>query len=383
VGSQFAVIDVETTGVGNKDRIVEIAIVVLDEQLNIIDEYDTLVDPMRDVGPVNIHGISPSMLANAPTFDEVAAAVRERVHGRVIVAHNLPFDRRIVKNEYARLHADLIPGTGICTLKGTGERLSLACDRYGIDLISHHRALADARATAQLLQAIFEEEETESARIDNLTQPLNPRTLRREANLSEEVPFLPRIISSIRYPTSDGMLMCYLDALDWVLDDLIITPDERIHLIELASELGLKPAAIADANRRYLASMINAAWRDGTITAEENQIIKKVADLLDVKEFDIPEVTEVSVRPVSFALGVRVCFTGTALDQNGNKISRGRLESVAANAGLQPVSSVTKKACDLLVASDPASQSGKAAKARKFDIPVVSVSEFLEKVGDV
>ncbi|WP_417851426.1 exonuclease domain-containing protein [Thalassoglobus sp.] len=63
-GAEDAVIDVETTGVGNKDRIVEVAVVVLNENLKIIDEYDTLVDPLRDVGPVDIHGFSPSMLTN-------------------------------------------------------------------------------------------------------------------------------------------------------------------------------------------------------------------------------------------------------------------------------------------------------------------------------
>ncbi len=381
MGAEYAVIDVETTGVGNKDRIVEVAVVVLNENLKIIDEYDTLVDPLRDVGPVDIHGISPSMLANAPIFDDVSAAVRERIHGRVIVAHNLAFDLRMVKNEYARLHADLLPGRGICTLRGTGERLLTACKRYGVNLHAHHRALADARATAQLLQRIFEDGETVSARVENLTYPLNPRTLRREANESVEVPILPRIISAIRYPTSDGSLLCYLDALDWVLDDLVITDEEQTHLAELASELGLNSEAVADANRRYLASMIHAAWRDEIITKEENQLIRKVADLLNVKEFTIPDVTKVSTGPASFAEGTRVCFTGTALNEHGEKLSREQLESLAANAGLQPVSNVTKKGCDLLVAADPASRSGKSGNARKFGIPVVSVDEFLIEIG--
>lgn len=39
--------------------------------------------------------------------------------------------------------------------------------------------------------------------------------------------------------------------------------------------------------------------------------------------------------------------------------------------------SATKTGCDLLVAADPNSQSGKAAKARKFGIPIVSLEDFL------
>ena len=49
----------------------------------------------------------------------------------------------------------------------------------------------------------------------------------------------------------------------------------------------------------------------------------------------------------------------------------------ATVAGFVPVDSVTKKACDLVVAANKASMSGKAKKARDFGIPVISVEEFL------
>ena len=58
--ARYAVIDVETTGLHNQDRIVEIAIVTLDQDLTVVDEFDTLVDPGRDVGPTGIHGITAS-----------------------------------------------------------------------------------------------------------------------------------------------------------------------------------------------------------------------------------------------------------------------------------------------------------------------------------
>jgi len=76
-----------------------------------------------------------------------------------------------------------------------------------------------------------------------------------------------------------------------------------------------------------------------------------------------------------------VCFTGSAIDEDGQEIAREALERLAASRGLQPVSSVTKKRCNLLVAADRASQSGKARKAREYEIPVVSVEEFLRMIG--
>lgn len=60
------------------------------------------------------------------------------------------------------------------------------------------------------------------------------------------------------------------------------------------------------------------------------------------------------------------------------EIFREKLESYAEELGLIPTSTVTKKNCDVLVSQDKASMSGKAKKARDFDIPVISVDEFLQ-----
>ncbi|MEW4530911.1 exonuclease domain-containing protein [Maioricimonas sp. JC845] len=381
-GRQFAVVDVETTGFGHYDRVLEVAIVVLDESLEVIDEYDTLIDPQRDVGPVHVHGITPSMLAGAPTFGEVAAAVAARLNERILVAHNLSFDQRMICREYERLRADVDPGEGVCTLRQTGEKLNCACRTWGIELDHHHRALADARATARLLQRAFDESPYGiPARVAGLRQPLNPRTLRREANSCDEVTPMERLVSRTRYPTSDGALLSYLDALDWVLDDLVITRAEEQHLLELAADLGLGADDVAIAHRRYLDSMVCAAKRDHVITEQEHAAISQVARLLRVVDYAIPDVTETAARPDSIPEGTRVCFTGAAVDECGNPLRRGDLEAMAAQAGLQPVGSVTKRGCDLLVAADPESRSGKAATARKFGIPIMSVGDFLQELG--
>ena len=42
---------------------------------------------------------------------------------------------------------------------------------------------------------------------------------------------------------------------------------------------------------------------------------------------------------------------------------------------------MTKMNCDLLVAADASSSSGKARKARDYGIPVLSVAEFVEQLG--
>jgi DNA polymerase III subunit epsilon len=177
---RLVVIDTETTGLSNRDRIVEVAAVVFDTGGDVVDEYDTLVNPHQDVGPTHIHGITGPMVSQAPTFDEVAEALARRINGAVLVAHNLPFDVRFLANEYRRVGATLMPGKGICTLRLTGVRLEVACQRYGVPLDHHHRALADARAAGMLLQRLLgERPHGVPANVQHLAAPFSSRTLPR------------------------------------------------------------------------------------------------------------------------------------------------------------------------------------------------------------
>ena len=374
----LVVVDCETTGFGKTDRIVEVAVVVLDSSsLGVVDEFDTLLNPERDVGPVDVHGVTASMVEAAPTFSEVAGVLGTKLDGGVLVAHNLSFDTRMLAQEFDRLDSQFDPGEGICTLKATAEKLISACDRYGIALDHQHRALADARATAQLLvRALEDDPRGLPAFVDCSSLELNPRTLRRDALDDSGGSDLSRIIGKAIYPSSDHSVIQYLDMLDWVLDDMVITDAERTAMSAIAGELGLDSDQVAQAHENYLRSIVAAAQRDGLITDAENRLMVVVADVLGVETVSIPEVTERSGN-TGVREGMRVCFTGTAVI-DGESYGRNDLEAIAASAGLQPVSGVTKIGCDLLVAADPSSMSGKAKKARDWDIPVISVEHFLD-----
>lgn len=68
----FAVIDTETTGFNCNDRVIEVAVVQLDARLTPADEWCTLVNPRRDLGPAWVHGITASDLRRAPSFAAIA-----------------------------------------------------------------------------------------------------------------------------------------------------------------------------------------------------------------------------------------------------------------------------------------------------------------------
>ena len=101
----YAVLDFEASGFvpeGN-DRIVEIAVVQLSSNLKVEGEYTSLVNPARDLGATYIHGITGSDVQEAPAFAEVADNMVVWLSGRVIVAHNAPFDIRFLRAEFTRL----------------------------------------------------------------------------------------------------------------------------------------------------------------------------------------------------------------------------------------------------------------------------------------
>ena len=378
---RLVVIDTETTGFGQTDRIVEIAAITLDPVTwEPMDEYDTLVNPERDIGARHIHGITASMVDTAPTFSEIIAALARRLHGATLVAHNIPFDARMLGYEFDRLSVDFDAGSGLCTYKATGSKLLTACKRYGIPLDIQHRALADARATAALAREIFINAEPGSVAttIRNCLQVLNPRTLRRDA-IDAGTSEMARIVSHAYYPYSDEALLQYLDALDRVLDDHHIDEEEHAALENIAAALGISRERRQEAHRSYLASIIAAAKRDGMVTEAEQRIIGQVANALEVSDVNIPDVTKLPAAS-SLREGMHVCFTGAAVVE-GAQVSKSFLENLAAQAGMQPVASVTKKNCDRLVAADISSRSTKARNARDYGIPVMKLTDFLAEIG--
>lgn len=290
---RYAVIDVETTGFARTDRIVEISIVGLDGDGEIVEEYDTLVNPLGNVGATHIHGITSAMISVAPTFEEIAAAVALRLDGVLLVAHNLPFDGRFLQQEFGRVGARFDRGSGFCTYHLTGAKLDAACRRHRVPLESHHRALADARATAQLLKKLLRRTANGiPAAVTGLRHSLIPRTLRRE-NAGERgvVCRLARNFSRRFRESSDADELRYLDAVDAAFNDQTLTANEASELRALANEIGLDQAQVEAAHRRYLSMLIAGALRDGIVTETEHRLLRRAADAFGLRDAALPEIT--------------------------------------------------------------------------------------------
>lgn len=383
-GDRFVVVDVETTGVYDADKIVEVAAVTVSPNGRIVDEWDTLVNPERDVGPTHIHRVSAAMVSAAPRFTEIAAALAERLNGAVMVAHNLTFDCRMLVNEYRRVNGELRPGSGICTLRLFGEKLSDACRHRGIPLDYPHRALADARATARLLRsdAVDVGSGVQPASVELTGLNFSPRTFRRDLNseADDQMPYLARLADRAHHYGVHGAALVYTDMLDWALSDLEISHTEEAQLAELAIDVGLTSDEVSAIHQRYLDELIEAALRDNVIQENEKRILEAAAGALEVDPNYVASRIQNRTQSGEMILlepGLRVCFTGSATRADGSALTRDLLKQIAGDLELTPVGSVTKRGCDLLVAADPVSQSGKARHARDYGIPIASVDDFL------
>ncbi|MFI0899967.1 DEDDh family exonuclease [Streptomyces sp. NPDC020983] len=153
----YAVVDVETTGLGRDDRIVSAAVYRLDARGDVQDHWYSPVNPQRDPGPVWIHGLTAAALADAPLFADVADELAERLAGRVLVAHNAVFDWSMLAREYARARSAAPVEQRLCTIVLSKElRLPLANHKleslaahYGVVQRRAHHALDDARVLAE------------------------------------------------------------------------------------------------------------------------------------------------------------------------------------------------------------------------------------------
>ncbi len=170
--SLFAVFDVETTGLSSAqgDRVVEIAIVVLDDQFRVVRMLDSLVHPQRSIPSqvTRIHGISNEAIREAPTFADLLPELIDCFSGVThLVAHNISFDLGFLRAELSECGVEMPHSFGrLCTMQlarqkrvAQNAKLATVVSALRIPMISNaHRAIVDAGATARVLSLLLEED---------------------------------------------------------------------------------------------------------------------------------------------------------------------------------------------------------------------------------
>ncbi|MBM7825505.1 DNA polymerase III epsilon subunit-like protein [Arcanobacterium pluranimalium] len=100
---KFAIIDLETTGLDPlTDRIIEIAIIQVDESLKEECRWSSLINPQQPVTGTEIHGLDDQDVRFEPYFHDLSGKIFSLLYNRVLVSHNATFDCAFLNAEFNR-----------------------------------------------------------------------------------------------------------------------------------------------------------------------------------------------------------------------------------------------------------------------------------------
>lgn len=167
----FAVVDLETTGFNpQKDRIVQMAAVLVNGRGEVVDTFDTVVRPespeQYEHGAEHVHGISREMVENGMPLRSALSRIWSLTDGRVFTAHNAKFDISFLEAESERVgmkrQVDNYLDTLALARQADSDRqrkhsLQALCEHYGVTVERAHEAMSDAKATATILMKLIDE----------------------------------------------------------------------------------------------------------------------------------------------------------------------------------------------------------------------------------
>jgi DNA polymerase-3 subunit epsilon len=166
-------LDTETTGMHFNSEVIEIGII--DDLGEVL--FEQLIRPRGKIDPAagRVHGITPEMLVDAPTWEQVWPQAEAVLLGRRIGVYNVEFDLRLMKQThkhswmnwvipdkdffdimklYARYYGDWDPFHKSFRY----QSLEIAGRQCGISLPNAHRAVDDCLLTRALLHHMAESE---------------------------------------------------------------------------------------------------------------------------------------------------------------------------------------------------------------------------------
>ncbi len=214
----FCVVDLETTGGAETDHITEIGAVKVRGGV-VVGEFQTLIKPASQIPPLIavLTGITNQMVASAPTLAQALPAYLEFSAHTVTVAHNAPFDVGFLRRACAGLDypwprppvLDTVVLARQILLRDEVRdcRLATLARHFHATTTPIHRALADARATVDVLHGLIE-------RVGNLgvhtledlhefSRRVSPAR-RAKRRWAEDVPESPGVYSFVRQRAPGG-----------------------------------------------------------------------------------------------------------------------------------------------------------------------------------
>jgi DNA polymerase-3 subunit epsilon len=166
------ILDTETTGLSaEKDRVVEIACVELNNYIPTNNIFHTFINPEIKVSTdaFRVHGYSDEFLSTKPKFKDIVQDFINFIKDKKLIIHNADFDLGFLNNEFKRLNlkpilkSEVIDTLQIARSKfpGTGNSLDALCKRFkiNIELREKHSALLDCQLLSKVYIELIEKKE--------------------------------------------------------------------------------------------------------------------------------------------------------------------------------------------------------------------------------
>ena len=154
----FAAIDFETATAA-RDSACSVAVVEVVEG-KLYDSYYTLIQPPENkYNPFNIqiHGITREDTRYAPSFAKIWPELKKHLEGKVVVAHNAPFDMGVLGACLMRAGLP-VPKFSYCDTVAISRKVWPELENHKLNTVGsfleidfkHHNALDDARTCAAI-----------------------------------------------------------------------------------------------------------------------------------------------------------------------------------------------------------------------------------------
>lgn len=159
LNDEYVIFDIETTGLNKStEEITEIGAVKI-KNLEVVDTFSALVNPGKSI-PFEITkltGITNEMVKDKETIKEVMPRFLDFIGDCPVVAHNAKFDTGFIKEKCLKENLQF-NSTIIDTLTLSRwlvkelkrHKLNLLAQHFNVTLENHHRAVDDAKATAEI-----------------------------------------------------------------------------------------------------------------------------------------------------------------------------------------------------------------------------------------
>lgn len=184
----FVCVDCEMTGLDLvKDEIIEIGVIKFTFD-QILEEYETLVDPKRTIPPesIAIHHITDEMVVGKPTIDQVLPQVLQMVGSHIIIGHGIKHDIDLIALAAERSNIPTTIGHNprmdtlrLARLYGESPINSLEQLRrhFNVPQEGAHRAMSDVIVNMHVFKHLCRRFRTTSDVFDVLSKPIQMRLM--------------------------------------------------------------------------------------------------------------------------------------------------------------------------------------------------------------